>query len=136
MADGEVILMVLPSTVPAYFVVPAVKEISLPRSRPWTAWLPSVPESIWKFCVSVRAPLGVFHVPATFAGTTQNRAVHQLLEQPSVIVVVSSACQSSIVKVFEAMRVPGFMSSSFGRSFMLIEGSRNIVMTSAFEKSV
>jgi hypothetical protein len=33
-ADGEVILMVLPSTVPAYFVLPAVKVISLPRSRP------------------------------------------------------------------------------------------------------
>src|SRR5918993_6071854 len=136
MADGEVILMVLPSTVPAYFVVPAVKEISLPRSRPWIAWLPSVPDSIWKFCVSVSAPLGVFQVPATFAGTTQKSAVHQLLEQPSVTVVVSSACQSSIVKVFDTMRVPGLRSRIFGRSFMLIDGSRNMVITSAFEKSV
>jgi hypothetical protein len=33
------------------------------------------------------------------------------------------------------MRVPGRMSSSFGLSFMLIEGSRNIVTTLAFEKS-
>src|SRR6185436_5984476 len=87
-------------------------------------------------CVSVSAPFGVFHVPATLAGTTQNNAVHQLLEQPSVTVAVSSACQSSIVKVLVAMRVPGLRSRIFGRSFMLIEGSRNIVITSAFDRSV
>ena len=34
------------------------------------------------------------------------------------------------------MRVPGFRSRIFGRSFMLMSGSRNIVMTVAFEKSV
>ena len=34
------------------------------------------------------------------------------------------------------MRVPGFRSRIFGRSFRLIDGSRNIVMTSAFERSV
>lgn len=34
MADGEVSLMVLPSTVPAYFVVPAVNSMAAPRSRP------------------------------------------------------------------------------------------------------
>ena len=34
------------------------------------------------------------------------------------------------------MRVPGLRSRIFGRSFMLIEGSRNIVMTCAFERSV
>ena len=33
------------------------------------------------------------------------------------------------------MRVPGRMSRIFGRSFMLIDGSRNIVSTLAFEKS-
>src|SRR6187397_3019106 len=133
MADGDVNLIVLPSTVPTHFWVPAVIVSSAPRSRPWTAWLPSVPDTIWK--VSVSAPFGVFHVPATFAGTIQNSAVHQLLEQPSVTVVVSSACQSSIVKVFDAMRVPGFMSRSVGRSFMLIDGSRNIVITVAFVNS-
>ena len=34
------------------------------------------------------------------------------------------------------MRVPGFMSRIFGRSFRLIEGSRNMVTTVAFEKSL
>lgn len=33
-AEGDVSLMVLPSTVPEYFVVPAVKVISAPRRRP------------------------------------------------------------------------------------------------------
>src|SRR5688572_5789120 len=112
MAEGDEKLIELPSTTPVHFWVPAVSVISLPRRRPCTAWLPSVPESIWKFCVSVSAPLGVFHVPSTFAGTIQKSAVHQLLEQPSVTVAVSSACQSSIVNVFETMRVPGFKSRS------------------------
>ena len=78
----------------------------------------------------------MFHVPATFAGTIQNSAVHQLLEQPSVTVAVSSACQSSMVNVLETMRVPGFRSRIFGRSFRLIDGSRNIVITLAFDRSV
>jgi len=34
MADGDVSLMVLPSTLPAYLVVPAVKVISAPVRRP------------------------------------------------------------------------------------------------------
>ena len=34
------------------------------------------------------------------------------------------------------MRVPGFMLRIVGRSRRLIDGSRNIVMTCAFEKSV
>ena len=34
------------------------------------------------------------------------------------------------------MRVPGFKSRIFGRSFRLIDGSRNIVITSAFARSV
>ena len=62
--------------------------------------------------------------------------MHQLLEQPSVTVAVSSACQSSIVNVFDTMRVPGFRSRIFGRSFRLIDGSRNIVITFAFDRSV
>ena len=33
------------------------------------------------------------------------------------------------------MRVPGFRSSSFGRSFRLMSGSRNSVMTVAFDRS-
>ena len=37
---------------------------------------------------------------------------------------------------FDTIRVPGFMSRIFGRSCMLIDGSRNIVITVAFEKSV
>ena len=41
-----------------------------------------------------------------------------------------------MVNEFDTMRVPGFRSRIFGRSFMLIDGSRNIVMTCAFEKSV
>ena len=40
------------------------------------------------------------------------------------------------MNVFDTTRVPGLRSRIFGRSFMLMEGSRNIVMTSAFEKSV
>ena len=56
--------------------------------------------------------------------------------QSSVTVSVSSACQSSIVNELDTMRVPGFRSRIFGRSFMLIDGSRNMVMTCAFEKSV
>jgi hypothetical protein len=92
MADGEVSLIVLPSTMPAYFVEPAVKVISAPFKRPCTAWLPSVPEMIWNVCVSFSSPLGVDHVPSTLAGTIQKSAVHQLLEQPSLMVDVSSAC--------------------------------------------
>jgi len=75
------------------------------------------------------------HVPPTFAGTIQRSAVHQLVQSCSIR-CVSSASQSSIVNVFDTIRVPGLRSSSFGRSFMLIDGSRNIVMTCAFEKSV
>ena len=41
-----------------------------------------------------------------------------------------------MVNVFDTTRVPGFRSRIFGRSFMLIDGSRNIVMTVAFERSV
>jgi hypothetical protein len=41
-----------------------------------------------------------------------------------------------MVNVFDTTRVPGFMSSIFGRSCMLIDGSRNIVITVASEKSV
>ena len=55
---------------------------------------------------------------------------------PRVTCDVSSACQSSIVKVFDTTRVPGFISRILGRSRRLIEGSRNIVTTCAFEKSV
>lgn len=33
-AEGDVNLMVFPSTVPAYLVLPAVKVISAPRRRP------------------------------------------------------------------------------------------------------
>ena len=38
--------------------------------------------------------------------------------------------------MFDTMRVPGFMSRIFGRSRRLMSGSRNIVITVAFEKSV
>jgi hypothetical protein len=36
-AVGPVILMVLPSTVPVYFAVPAVNSMAAPRRRPWIA---------------------------------------------------------------------------------------------------
>ena len=54
--------------------------------------------------------------------------MHQLVQSP-LTVSVWSASQSSIVKEFETTRVPGFMVRIFGRSLMLISGSRNIVMT-------
>ena len=85
---GDEIFIVLPSTVPVYLVLPAVNVISLPFIRPWIAWLPSVPEIIWKVWVIVSAPFGVFQVPPTLAGTIHSSAVHQLLEQPSVTVSV------------------------------------------------
>ena len=74
-------------------------------------------------------------MPSTLAGTIHSSAVHQLTQSP-VTVSVWSACQSSMVKVLATMRVPGFMSRIFGRSFMLIDGSRNSVTTLASEKSV
>ena len=36
-AVGDAIFIVFPSTVPVYFVLPAVNEISLPFKRPWIA---------------------------------------------------------------------------------------------------
>ena len=60
--------------------------------------------------------------------------MHQLL-QPSTL-AVSSGFQSSMSKEFATMRVPGLRSRIFGRSFMLILGSKNIVITVAWEKSL
>ncbi len=49
---------------------------------------------------------------------------------------VSSASQSSMVKECETTRVPGFIASRVGRSFMFRAGSRYIVTTVAWLKSV
>ena len=73
-------------------------------------------------------------MPATLAGTIQRWAVHQLVH--SGILSLWSGCQPSIVNEFDTTRVPGVMARIAGRSFMLIWGSRNMVITCAFEKSV
>ena len=43
-------------------------------------FVPIVPEIFWNSCARVSVPCGSFHVPATFAGTTQNSALHQLVQ--------------------------------------------------------
>src|SRR5262245_5445616 len=128
----------LPLTRPVYCEPPAVKLILSPFSLPeiGVVTLPflSVPVIILKVCLRFSSPCGSFHVPPTFAGTIQRCAVHQW-SQP-LAVAVSSAFQSSMSKEFDTMRVPGLRSRIFGRSFVLILGSRNMVMTCAWEKSV
>ena len=48
--------MLLPSTVPAYFVVPAVKLMLAPSSLALVIGVvPSVPERFWKSCFKVRS---------------------------------------------------------------------------------
>src|SRR5690349_2619617 len=119
----------LPETRTEYLVAPAVKVNSLPRSLPFAIGVaPRLPVTFWNVCVSFSAPAGVFQVPFTLAGTIHRSAVHQLVQSFS-IACVSSASQSSIVKELETMRVPGRRLRSFGRSVMLMLGSRNIVMT-------
>ena len=56
--------------------------------------------------------------------------------QSPATVAVWSGSQSSIVNVFDTMRVPGLRSRIFGRSRRLMSGSRNIVITVACEKSL
>ncbi len=119
-----------------YWAPPAVKLMSLPRILPLAICVdPSEPDSIWNSCLSVSSPCGRRHVPATFAGTIQRSAVHQLEQSPPTV-AVSSGVHSSIVNVFDTMRVPGLRSRIFGRSLRLICGSRNIVITVACEKSL
>ena len=76
----------------------------------------------------------IVQVPCTLAGTIHSNAVHQL-GQFSLMVVVSSASQSSMVKELETMRVPGLRSRILGRSCRLMRGSRNIVITVALVRS-
>src|SRR5437879_2715188 len=138
--DFTVPVMVLPATRPVYCALPAVKEISSARIFPSVMvvvfpLMASVPENSWKVWLTRSSPWARRHVPAIFAGTIQSRAVHQL-RQFSVTEVVSSAFQSPIVNVFETMRVPAFKSRILGRSFRLMSGNRNIVMTLAWEKSL
>jgi len=95
----------------------------------------SDPLTIWNSCVSVTSACAGRQVPAAFAGTIHRYAVHYVV-QSSLTVTVSSAARSPIVTEFDTMRVPGFMSRIFGRSLRLMFGSRNIVMTVAFEKSL
>ncbi len=113
--------------------------MSSPRTLPLIGTvrspLVSVPESIWNDCLSVRSPCGSLYWPATRAGTIQKSAVHHEPSQLSTA-CFTSGCQSPIEKVLDAMRVPGLSPRSFGRSFRLMSGSRNMVMTVAFERSV
>ena len=62
--------------------------------------------------------------------------MHHEPSQPASTVCLSSGCHSPMVKVFETTRVPGFRPRIFGRSFRLMPGSRNMVITVALEKSV
>src|SRR5262245_44680848 len=86
-ADQLLPFMVLPSTLPAYFMLSAVSVISSPLRRPVTFADPSVPVSIWKFCLRVNALLPSCHVPSTCAGTIQRSAVHQLTQSPLMVSV-------------------------------------------------
>jgi hypothetical protein len=90
-------VIALPSTRPVYSRSPAVKVISLPRSRPLIGMLlplvVNVPSIIWNVCVSDSSPSGIRQVPWTFAGTMKSSDVHQL-SQLSCSVWVSSGVQS------------------------------------------
>ena len=59
----------------------------------------SDPVSVWYFCVSVSVPVGSFQLPCTFAGTTQNSAVHQDV-QSSLIVSLNCAASCCICILF------------------------------------
>src|SRR6185503_18575174 len=122
-----------PLTLPVYLVPPTVKLISSPRSLPSPiGLLPRVPLSVWNCWVKVSVFPPSFHAPSTLAGTIHKCAVHQLVQSPPMV-SDWSGCQLSIVNEFETMRVPGAMFRMVGRSRRLIEGSRNSVMTCAFE---
>src|SRR5688572_1180470 len=127
--------IVLPLTRPVYFTPPASKLMSAPRSFPFEiAWLPTVPVKFWNFWLIVTVLLASDQAPSTLAGTIQRCAEHHDWQFSTF--TVSSASQSSIVNVFVTMRVPGAMSRICGRRRMLMLGSRNIVTTFAFEKSL
>src|SRR5579859_4154246 len=112
--------------------------VTLPSTGTMRSGVFSVPESIWNSCFSVSSPGATFHVPATCAGMIHRSAVHHDSAQPSFAprCAVSSAFHSPMVKLFETTRVPGLSARSFGRSFRLMSGSRNMVMTVALERSV
>ena len=72
-------------------------------------------------------------MPATLAGTTHNIALHHDVQASDV--ASASDCQSPMSNVFDTIRVPGFSSSRDGRSLRLMFGSRNSVITVAFDRS-
>ena len=62
-----------PLTLPEYSAPPRKRQLVAAQRRvgdgSWRAARRQGARDLWKVCVSVSSPCGVFHVPATFAGT-------------------------------------------------------------------